>query len=86
MLQYGTITVVRHCNEQNILYNIDINPMWGLIVKDKSTIFITQNTNPGNINKYDIVNDTAEEVVEGLKKTTYIGLINIKEEYRYILQ
>ena len=42
--------------------------MWGLRVKDKSTIFITQNTNPGNIYKYDIVNDTAEEVVEGLKK------------------
>ena len=53
MLQSNTITVIPHRHEQNIVYHPNIDNMCGILVKDKSTIFISQVKNPGNIFKYD---------------------------------
>ena len=85
ILQSNTITVIPHCHEQNIVYNLDIESMWGILVKDKSTIFISQNKNPGNIYKYDTVHDTTEVVVEGLKSPSYMSVIYTKEGCKYII-
>ena len=85
MLQSDTITVIPHYHEKNIIYNFDIESMCGILVKDKSTIFISQVKNPGNIYKYDTVHDTTEVVVEGLKKPDYMSMMYTKEGYKYII-
>ena len=41
MLQWNTITVVTNRKETNITYNINKNNMWKMLVKDKTTIFVT---------------------------------------------
>ena len=85
MFQPNTITVIPHYHEQNIIYTVDIESMFGILVKDKSTIFISQCENPGNIYKYDTVHDTTEVVVEGLNKPTYMSMMYTKEGYTYII-
>ena len=83
--QSNTITVIPQYHQQNIVYNLDIESMWGILVKDKSTIFISQAENPGNIYKYDTVHDTTEVVVEGLKWPSYMSKMYTKEGYKYII-
>ena len=85
LLQSDTITVIPHRHEKNIIYNLDIESMWGILVKDKSTIFISQAKNPGNIYKYDTVYDTTEVVAKGLKTPTYMSMVYTKEGYKYII-
>ena len=85
MAQYNTITVVKHAFEENITYDLDIEDMWGILVKDKSTIFISQVRNPSNIYKYDTVHDTTEVVAEGLNMPLYMSMMYTKEGYKYII-
>ena len=85
MLQFNTITVIPQYHEQNIVYNINIKSMWGILVKDKSTIFISQIKYPGNIYKYDTVLNTTEVVVEGLNEPTYMSKMYTREGYKYII-
>ena len=85
MLQSDTITVIPHYHEENIIYHLDIESMCGILVKDKSTIFISQIENPGNIYKYDTVHDRTEVVVEGLKTPGYMSMMYTKEGCKYII-
>ena len=85
MLQLNTITSIKHDYEQNIIYDLDIGSMLGILVKDKSTIFISQNENPGNIYKYDTVHDRTEVVAEGLKTPGYMSMMYTKEGCKYII-
>ena len=85
MLQWNTITVITHRGENNITYKLDRNRMTGLLVKDKTTIFVSQYENPGSIFKYDTVRGTSETVVEGLNKPTFISRMYTPEGYRYIV-
>ena len=85
MLQQNTITVIPHHHQQNIVYNLDIDYMFGILVKDKSTIFISQCETPGNIYKYDTVHDTTEVVAEGLKHPVYMSMMYTLNGYKYII-
>ena len=85
MLQLNTITVIPHYHEPNIVYNLDIDYMFGILVKDKSTIFISQCETPGNIYKYDTLHETTEGVVKGLKRPSYMSLMYTKEGCKYII-
>ena len=85
MLQYNTITVVPHRNEKTIVYNLNIDSMWGILVKDKYTIIISQAKNPGNIYKYDTKTDKAVVVVGGLDRPNYMSMMKTKEGFKYII-
>ena len=85
LLQSDTITVIPHYHEENIIYHLDIEFMCGILVKDKSTIFISQVKNPGNIYKYDTVHDTTEVVAKGLKIPGYMNMMYTKEGCKYII-
>ena len=85
MLQDNTVTVITHREENNITYNIDRSNMTGLLVKDKTIIFILQYENPGEIFKYDTVKGTSETVVEGLGNPTFMNRMYTPEGYRYIV-
>ena len=85
MLQWNTITVITHREENNITYTIDRNSMIKMLVKDKTTIFVSQYGNLGGIFKYDTVSGTTETVVEGLNNPTFINRIYTPEGYWYIV-
>ena len=85
MLQYKTITVITHRDENNITYNIDRNNMVKMLVKDKTTILVSQFDNPGGIFKYDTVKGTTETVVEGLNRPSFMSRMYTPEGYRYIV-
>ena len=85
MTQRNTITVVKHAYEQNIVYDLNIELMWGLLVKQKSTIFISQENNSGNIYKFDTIHETTEVVAEGLNMPIYMSMVYTKEGYKYII-
>ena len=85
MLQDKTITVITHREENNIIYNINRNNMSAVLVKDKTTIFVSQEENPGGIFKYDTVKGTKKSVVQGLKTPTFLSRVYTSEGYRYIV-
>ena len=85
MLQFNTITVITHREENNITYNIDRNSMAKMLVKDKTTIFVSQYENPGGIFKYDTVKGTSETVVWELNKPSFMSRMYTPEGYRYIV-
>ena len=85
MLQWNTITVITHKENNNITYNIDRINMSAMLVKDKTTIFVSQFDYPGGIIKYDTVKCSTDTVVEGLTKPTFISKICTSEGHRYIL-
>ena len=84
MLQYNTITVMTHREENNSFYNIDRSNMSGMLVKNKTTIFVSQSS-PGAILKYDTVTSTTETLVKGLNMPSFMSRIYTSEGYRYIL-
>ena len=84
MLQDKTITAITH-NENHITYNIERSNMCRMLVKDKTTIFVSQMNNPGGIFKYDTVKGASETMVEGLNNPTFISRMYTPEGYRYIV-
>ena len=83
MTQSNAIAVTNH--KQNIIYKLDIEFIWGILVKDKSTIFISQVKNPGNIYKYDTTHGRTAVVVEGLKCPSYMSSVYTKDGYQYMI-
>ena len=65
------------------VYKPNIDSMYKILVKDKDTIFVSENRNPGNIYKYDINNDETKAVVLGLNYPSYIN--QSKDGQRYIV-
>ena len=88
MLQLNTITVTTQREKNNITYityNINRSNMSAVLVKDKTTIFVSQEENPGGIFKYDTVKGTTKTVVQGLKRPTFMSGMCISDGYRYIV-
>ena len=73
MLQCNRLTVITHREENNITYNIYRNNMSAVLVKDKTTVFVSQEQLSEAIFKYDTVNRTTETMVEGLNKPTFMS-------------
>ena len=86
MLQDNTITVVS--NQGNITYNINRNDgkeVSRMLVKDKTTIFVSEFENPGGIFRYDTVSGSTKSVVQGLNVPTFMSMLYTAEGYRYIV-
>ena len=86
MLQDNIITVVS--NKGNIYYNINRNDgkeVSRMLVKDKTTIFVSEFENPGGIFRYDTVSGSTKTVVRGLNVPTYMNMLYTAEGYRYIV-
>ena len=85
MLQWNTITVITHKENNNITYNIDRSNMCRMLVKDKNIIFVSQYEIPGRIFKYDTVRGTTQTVVEGLNEPSFMSRMFTPEGYRFIV-
>ena len=85
MLQDKTITVITHREENNSTYIIDRSDMSGMLVKDKTTIFVSQWANPGGLFKYATVASTTESLVKGLNIPSFMSRMYTPGGYRYIV-
>ena len=83
MLQSNSITLIRH--NHHTVFKPKIDNMCAMLVKNSSTMFISQNTKPGNVYKYDTKNDRTEMLVEGLKTPSCMSMIYTKTGYKYII-
>ena len=86
MLQDKIITVIS--NNGITTYGIDRSDgkqMSRMLVKDKTSIFVSQWEYPGQIFRYDTVEGTTETVAEGLNNPSFMSMIYTTDGDRYIV-
>ena len=86
IVQAKTITVISHTDgQETAVYRPEIINITKILVKDNSTIFVSNNKNPGCIYKYNTEMNKTEVMVRNLRQPTYMSLINTQQGDRYVV-
>ena len=86
IVQAKTITVISHIDDQETaVYRPEIDSMYKILVKDNTTVFVSDGRNPGCIYKYDTELNKTEMIVRNLNEPTYMSLINTQQGDRYVV-
>ena len=86
IVQKKIITVISHIDgQETAVYKPDIDNMDKILVKDCTTVFVSDDRNPGCIYKYDTELNKTEVMVKNLRQPTYMSLINTQQGDRYMV-
>ena len=86
IVQDKAITVIsQRYGEDTVVYKPDVPNINKILVVDKSTIFISDQYDPGKVYKYNTESNQTEVVVKDLKGPFYMSMINTLQGPRYIV-
>ena len=86
IVQAKTITVISHTDgQETAVYKPEIDNMNKILVKDNTTLFVSDNKSHGCIYKYDTELNKTVVMVRNLRSPTYISSMHTEQGNKYIV-